>query len=317
MEGILIVDKPAGRTSREITQLVKQITSSVKAGHIGTLDPIATGVLPISLGRATLLADYLVKEQKIYLARAALGIETDTYDVEGKIIFKKDFESRWIKEIESCLDNLRGRIEQTPPPFSAIKVRGRHLYDFARRGEKVEAERRWVEVSELSLLNWEKDDKGTFIELRIVCSAGTYVRSLIHDLGKLLGSGACVTKLRRLKSGNFDISSAVRISEVLESAKSGSLGGLIKSMEDATSHIPSIRVGGSTAIGVRMGKPLTREVAEIKKVSNERLFRVLGDNGELLAFYTPALNEEENQVVARARRVIRPYPDVGEKNANN
>lgn len=318
MEGILVVDKPSGQTSSEITKLVKQVTSSAKAGHIGTLDPIATGVLPICLGRATLLADYLAKEKKAYLVRATLGVETDTYDVEGKVIFKKDFESKWVEEVESRLDNFRGRIEQTPPLFSAIKIGGRHLYDFARKGEKVEAGKRWIEVSELDLLGWGEDERGTFVELRVVCSAGTYIRSLIHDLGKLVGCGACVTKLRRLKSGSFDIDSAVQIHQVLESAKRGSLGGLVKSMEDATSHIPSIRVGGDTAMRVRMGKSLLQEeVGEIKEFSNKKSFRVLGEDGELLAFYTPAWDEKKNQVTAKARRVIRPYPDLGEKNANN
>lgn len=199
-EGILLVDKPKGVTSFKIVQILRRLLGVKKIGHAGTLDPFATGLLVMLVGRSyTRLSDSFLCEDKEYIAEAYLGVSTDTYDVEGKISGKSSLIPS-LEDIEQALQLFQGEIEQTPPMYSAKKQGGKKLYELARKG--IEVERKPVKVRlHTYLIRYEYP----YLELRIVCSKGTYIRSLAHDLGIELKCGAHLTNLRRIRSGHFHL----------------------------------------------------------------------------------------------------------------
>ena len=202
--GLIIVDKPVGPTSHQVVSIVRRGTGVRKVGHAGTLDPRASGVLVLCIGAATRLSEYLSTASKRYQAVIRFGSSTQTYDSEGEILEQTgDSPSR--KAIEDVLPAFRGEIHQVPPPFSAIKVQGAKAYELARKGEEVELEPRQVTIYDLKLLSYKHPD----LSLEIECSAGTYIRSLAHDLGEQLSTGAHLAELRRIKSGPFTIKDAV------------------------------------------------------------------------------------------------------------
>ncbi len=222
MDGVLVIDKPAGPTSFDVVERVRSILGEPKAGHTGTLDPMATGVLPLVLGRATRLARFLSGADKEYEAGIRLGRATDTYDATGRdvpvpgtprVASPADPGPAVIPapdEVEAALATFRGTYEQAPPPFSAKKIEGVRAYELARRGDAVQPRRTLVTVSDLRLLAAE----GSLVTLRITCSAGFYVRSLAHDLGLRLGVGGHLETLRRTRSGDFDAAGAAPLSAI-------------------------------------------------------------------------------------------------------
>ena len=200
-EGILNLNKPAGMTSHDVVARVRRLTDQRKVGHTGTLDPMATGVLLLCLGRATRVAEYLVAGSKRYRATVRLGIATDTYDAAGRVTaYDSSFDVN-LALIEQALAPWHGVVQQVPPTFSAIRQHGRRLYQLARRGESVSPQPRTVDIKELRILAW----KAPLLTLDIVCSPGTYIRSLAHDLGQALGIGAHLAALVRLASGKWRI----------------------------------------------------------------------------------------------------------------
>lgn len=204
MDGIVVMDKPAGLTSHDVVRKVKKILGARKAGHTGTLDPMATGVLPVCINEATKLAPFLSAEDKTYLATMLLGVETDTQDTEGKILEKSD---RGVSEeqIRTALGRLVGKIKQVPPAFSALKHKGRPLYKYARAGEFPDIAARDVEIFNLNV----RDISFPYVTFDISCSKGTYIRTICSDAGHALGCGACLSGLRRLRSGFFTEDMAV------------------------------------------------------------------------------------------------------------
>jgi tRNA pseudouridine55 synthase len=202
--GILVVDKPIGPTSHQVVNVVRRGTGIRKVGHAGTLDPRASGVLVLCLGPATRLSEYLSTSDKRYEAVVQFGSATKTYDAEGEILHESErIPSK--SEIEAVLPEFRGEISQVPPPFSAIKIKGKKAYELARAGKDPELEARNVNILDLRLNSYRKPD----LSLEIECSAGTYIRSLAHDLGKRLSSGAHLASLRRIKAGPFTIEEAI------------------------------------------------------------------------------------------------------------
>jgi tRNA pseudouridine55 synthase len=202
--GILVVDKPIGPTSHQVVNVVRRGTGIRKVGHAGTLDPRASGVLVLCLGPATRLSEYLSTSDKRYEAVVQFGSATKTYDAEGEILHESErIPSK--SEIEAVLPEFRGEISQVPPPFSAIKIKGKKAYELARAGKDPELEARNVNILDLRMNNYKKPD----LSLEIECSAGTYIRSLAHDLGKRLSSGAHLASLRRIKAGPFTIEEAI------------------------------------------------------------------------------------------------------------
>ena len=206
MHGVVVIDKPAGRTSHDVVQAVRKILGGVRAGHTGTLDPLATGVLPVCVGEATKLVPFLIGAAKEYRVSMLLGVRTDTLDIEGRVVERRPPEVA-VDAVHAVLKRFVGRSEQVPPRYSAVKVRGQALYKWARRGIEVEAPPRPVEIYALDV----EEVSLPYVRFRLTCSAGTYVRSLCGDAGDLLGCGACVAELRRTRSGAFSEAAAVEM----------------------------------------------------------------------------------------------------------
>jgi len=205
LEGLLLVDKPANTTSFKITHKIKNILNVKKTGHCGTLDPAATGLLLILVGKAVKQQENFMKKDKVYTSSFLLGTVTNTGDLDGNIISKKDFSHITFDEIEKALNTFRGEILQTPPMYSAVNHQGQKLYKLARKGITVERKPRKVFIKEAKILSYNEG----LLDIRIECSSGTYIRSIAGDLGELLGCGASVAKLRREKIDIYDVKDAI------------------------------------------------------------------------------------------------------------
>jgi len=208
--GFLNVYKPQNMTSHDAVDVLRKVTKIKQIGHTGTLDPFAQGVLPICIGKATRLIEYL-DDEKEYLAEISFGKSTDTYDIDGKIVFECDLKIS-IKDIENALEAFKGEILQTPPIYSALKVNGKKLYEYARNGEDVKIEPRKVFIEKIELKNF--DELNQKAQVLIKCSKGTYIRSIAHDLGQNLKVGAYLSKLIRTQAGKFLIDDAIRLDEI-------------------------------------------------------------------------------------------------------
>ena len=205
LDGMLLIDKPSDITSFKVCQKIKKTLNAKKTGHCGTLDPAATGLLLVLINKATKLQNQFMKRDKTYRTSFRLGIRTDTGDLDGKIVEQKDFAGIDLSLIDKTLENFRGQIEQMPHMYSAVKVQGRKMYEFARKGIEVERKARTVTIKRLEILGFNEGS----LDLIIECSSGVYVRSIADDLGKLLGCGATVSFLRREKIGDFDVKDAL------------------------------------------------------------------------------------------------------------
>jgi len=251
MDGVLIIDKPAGMTSHDVVARVRKMIGERRIGHTGTLDPFATGVLVLLVGRATRTAQFLSTAEKEYEGVIRLGYSTDTGDVTGERVetpshaksqspqgFRKD-------AIESAIASLRGEIEQLPPMYSAKKIAGRKLYEHARRGEEVARQSMRVTIHEFELIKdqegFSSNDDGLLeIRVRVVCSAGTYIRTLAEDLGQKLGVGAHLAELRRTRAGRFEIYAALTLERLAENCERHTVSDVLISPYQSLSHLPSV-----------------------------------------------------------------------------
>jgi len=290
MDGALIIDKPAGITSHDVVARVRKITGERRVGHTGTLDPFATGVMVILVGRATRLAQFLSGAEKEYEAIIRLGYATDTGDATGR----STTETRRCTEshrdaIEAAVASLRGQIEQTPPMYSAKKVAGQKLYELARRGEKVERNPIRVTISRFESISYddrllpENDDGTCDLRVRVICSAGTYVRVLAEDLGKRLGIGAHLAELRRTRAGDFKIEDAVTLQRLSELTESDSIERALISPDSALSHLPVVQLNQDDVSRVCHGVDLKIDEAEASSWPNSQLVRLGTSKGELVA----------------------------------
>ena len=213
MNGVIVVNKPIGCTSFDIVYKVRKILKE-KVGHTGTLDPLATGVIPILIGKGTKLSNYLIEHDKEYIATLSLGKKTDTLDAEGRVIEEKEVEKSLLnnEKIEKVFKKYIGKIEQIPPMYSAIKVNGKKLYEYARNGQSVEIKPRQVEIYQIELLNIDEEKKE--IKFRVNCSKGTYIRTLCSDIAESLGSIGYMSNLQRTRVGNFKLEDAIEIEEL-------------------------------------------------------------------------------------------------------
>ena len=256
VHGILLLDKPVGISSNAALQQVKRIFNAQKAGHTGSLDPLATGVLPICLGEATKITSYLLDSDKKYQGIAKLGIRTNTADAEGDVLETRPVPVLSESTIEMALDSFRGEISQIPPMHSALKLNGKPLYELARQGVEVEREPRNVTIYELKKLCFEQDE----LELFVHCSKGTYIRTLVEDLGEILECGAHLKNLRRVAAGPFDIKQTVTLDKLTELAESGNgfeaIDKLLLPMHDALVEWPEINLSANSAYYVRQGQPV-------------------------------------------------------------
>ncbi len=241
MEGILVVDKEVQWTSHDVVSRLRNILKIKKVGHTGTLDPLATGVLVILLGRATKILQFLQEQEKEYLAQICLGISTDTFDAQGQVRGKKEVPEFELADVERAYNSFKGEIEQLPPPFSAIKIGGKKSYQLARAGKSVELKPRKVNISQIELLEW----KSPVLKLRILCSRGTYIRSLAEDIGQKLGCGGHLLSLRRIRSGEFSIDQALTLNQIFTLHEKETLHREVISIDQALRHLPAINLSSN------------------------------------------------------------------------
>lgn len=251
ISGILLLDKPAGMTSNAALQTVKRLYNACKAGHTGSLDPLATGVLPLCFGEATKFSQFLLDADKRYLTTIRLGVITDSGDADGEVLEERAVPSLSKEKLQAILANYRGEITQVPSMFSAIKVDGQPLYKLARQGIEVERKSRQVTIHCLELVSWDE----TSITLDISCSKGTYVRSLAEDIGQDLGCGAHVTVLRRLGAGPFNAEQTITLEE-LEAMTPEARDQALTPLFGAVQDWPSVHITDVMASYVRQGQPV-------------------------------------------------------------
>ena len=252
MDGILNVDKPVGPTSFDVVRLVKRLSREKRVGHGGTLDPLASGVLPIFLGRATRVSEFLLHGTKAYRAEVRLGITTDTYDAEGEVTREADASAIGADDVTAALAGFRGRIRQRPPAFSALKKDGRRSYELAREGRAEALEPREVEVTHIELADWSEG----LAVLDIECGHGTYVRSIAHDLGEALGCGAHLAALDRTRTGPFFVEDALTIEALHDAALGGHLETCLEPLDVPLLHLPAAIVDADTRQAIIHGKPV-------------------------------------------------------------
>ena len=252
VDGILVVDKPGGMSSNDAVQKAKRLFGARKVGHTGSLDPLATGVLPLCFGEATKFSQYLLASDKKYRARIRLGIATDSGDADGKTVSERPVEGIGRPEVENALGSFRGEIKQAPPMFSAVKHKGQPLYKLARQGIEVEREARAVTVYSNELISFAGDE----FEVETHCSKGTYVRAIAQEMGEMLGCGAHVIELRRNQAGPYGESDLVTFGELERARGQGSLDPYLQPVWSAVREWPEVLLNEEVAYYLRHGQPV-------------------------------------------------------------
>ncbi|MBM3119115.1 MAG: tRNA pseudouridine(55) synthase TruB [Chloroflexi bacterium] len=252
INGFLNVNKPEGKTSFNVVAWLRRLTEEKHVGHAGTLDPIATGVLPICFGQATRVVQFLTDSSKAYLTQIELGTATDTFDREGKIIWRGDMTGITSTLIEGALTSFQGSIEQVPPIYSALKHRGRRYYELARDGTPIKLKPRRVEIINLNLVDYQPP----LITINVECSKGTYIRSLAHDLGQQLGCGAHLKNLTRLRCGPFRIEDALSLPQIEDALRQGSWKELLYPVDSPLLNWEAAVVDKRNELAIRNGLSL-------------------------------------------------------------
>lgn len=270
MSGILLVDKEQDWTSNDVVAKLKGVLHERRIGHSGTLDPMATGLLVVFVGRATRAVEFAEAHTKRYIAGLRLGMSTDTQDITGKVL--KSGEPNVSRDgLLSVLEHFKGEISQIPPMYSAIKLNGRKLYEIARRGGEVERAPRRVNISDLRLCGREGEDW----LLDVSCSKGTYIRTLCHDIGEALGCGGCMSALRRVQAGAFRVENAYTIAQIQQAAEEGRAESLLLPVDSLFMDCPSCTADGFMERRLRCGNP-------VKYAAKDGKYRIYSENGEFL-----------------------------------
>ncbi|MDH3353792.1 MAG: tRNA pseudouridine(55) synthase TruB [Chromatiales bacterium] len=276
VNGILLLDKPIGGSSNAALQDVKRIFKAAKAGHTGNLDPLASGMLPLCFGEATKISAFLLDSDKHYFGTCKLGVRTTTADCEGEVIEERSVPELSEAQIEAVLENFRGEIQQIPPMYSALKQNGVPLYKLAREGKVVEREARTVQIYGLTLVQFNGSDE---LELSVQCSKGTYIRTLVEDIGEALGCGAHLIQLRRTKVGPFEESGMVTMEQIELAAAEGNhaLDALLLPMEDALKSWPDIILSENSLFYVLQG-----QAVQVPQAPSEGLVRLFAQGGRFI-----------------------------------
>ena len=270
--GLMIVDKPVGPTSHKIVSLVRRGTGVRKVGHAGTLDPRASGVLVLCIGPATRLSEFLSTSSKRYEAVISFGASTQTYDTEGPVVRRSESVPS-LEDLQAVLPEFRGEIEQVPPPYSAIKVKGEKAYKLARSGKEVNLDPRTVTIHHLEVLKYQPPD----LVLDIECTAGTYIRSLAHDLGERISTGAHLANLRRTKAGPFSLEDAVPLPKLEVGFLTGKWERYLRPAADALPDLPTVEVEGKNLDLIRNGHRIPANIG------SDGMARAIGPDGDLVA----------------------------------
>lgn len=311
MNGVVVIDKPAGFTSHDVVSRVKKILGAKKAGHTGTLDPLATGVLPVCVNEATKLAGFLSDDGKEYLATMLLGVRTDTLDTEGKIVSRSD-NAVSSQEIETELGRMVGKIKQIPPAYSAVKYCGDPLYKWARRGVMIEAAPREVEIRHIFI----KDISFPRVTFQVACSKGTYIRTLCADVGELLGCGACLSGLRRIRSGFFSEDMAVALTSGSPAEKKEELLAKMLPLTKLLPLVTAIEVEDAFAIKLHDGLQPSVETMRthaLPFLETGDMVKFVNRRGCLVAIaemVTPVSNFFKIDEKCQAARIVRVFNNI-------
>ncbi len=274
IHGILLLDKRLGISSNRALQEVKRLFNAKKAGHTGSLDPLASGLLPICLGEATKTSAFLLNESKRYLVEIQLGVVTDTGDAEGAIVQKRPVPELTREQLNNCLKNFIGSYDQVPPMFSALKYNGKKLYELAREGKTVDRKSRLITIFDLQFIDFKENR----LTLDVSCSKGTYIRSLAEDIGKVLDCGGTVTKLRRLAVGNFTIVQSHTIDQLQEMSTS-QLQSVLIAVDEPLISMPAINITEEQAQAIRQGQSLQIDESTegMVRIYSKQIFLGLGE----------------------------------------
>ena len=276
--GILNIDKPHGMTSMQVVRRIKRASGFKRVGHAGTLDPIATGVVPVCFGQATRVMEYLLDGAKRYSGEILLGVSTDTYDAMGEVVSETDASAITSNQVRSALTQFQGEISQVPPMYSALKREGKRLYELARKGIEVEREPRPVSVYAIDLTGWAPP----VATVNVDCGRGFYMRSLAHDVGRMLGCGGHLKSLARVKTGPFHLEESVTLEEAELCFEEGTWKDLVYNPDVALGSLRTIIAGRGARTAIRNGRPLPADVSFQPENPGERC-RVYGADGEFLA----------------------------------
>ena len=299
MNKIVNIIKPTGMTSHDVVSAVRKILNTKKVGHTGTLDPDASGVLPICIGKATKVSELILNKDKSYICELTLGITTDTYDSSGEILERVDNFSFTKEEIEKAFDTQRGHIDQLPPMYSALKVNGKKLYELAREGKEVERKARPVTISKIKILQVNLEEQ--IFSMEVTCSKGTYIRTLCHDIGMKLGTGAAMENLIRTRVERFCIEDAITLDEIEHLAKedSNQLAKKMIPIDRMFLQYPAMQIESGMAHYLANGnqlydkqlKPFIKDNEELQKTVEatrkevQERYRIYDENGQFRAIY--------------------------------
>jgi len=287
ISGLLLTDKPKGYSSYDVIREVKQFFPKIKIGHFGTLDPIATGLLILAFGSATKFFNIFKEKRKTYVGTIQLGLQTDTFDLTGKIIKEIKDISVSKKELQKILKRFEGEITQIPPMYSAKKYKGKPLYKFAREGKKIERKPVKISIDKIELLEFNPP----FFEIEVVSSGGTYIRSIANDIGEILKTGAVLADLRRKKIGGYKVEHALTIDEIKKYSKEKNISKFIIPLETILPEYPKVILSVRGSILASNGtKVPAQEVLKVEGVSSE-YFKLFNDQGKFLCLAKPNLEE--------------------------
>jgi tRNA pseudouridine55 synthase len=281
MDGILNINKATGMTSHDVVARVRKLLKQKRVGHAGTLDPAASGVLPICVGQGTRVAEYLSESGKAYLAEIVFGVVTDTYDVEGAILRTADVADLTLARIEQALPHFLGQQQQMPPRYSAIKIQGQPAYKRTRAGEEIVLEPRPIEITKLEIIAWETPR----LTLAVECSKGTYIRSLAYDLGEYLACGAHLGGLIRTRSGPFTITESIRLEALAKAVEEDTLAKYLHPADEAIQQYPAILLDDPDVERVLHGNafPDASDSLDAPLARRSELVRVYTTHGQFLA----------------------------------
>ncbi len=277
MDGVLVIDKPAGLTSHDVVNRVRRILQERAVGHLGTLDPLATGVLPLVAGRMTRLAQFYTASEKYYEGAIRFGFATDTYDAEGEPVAAPQEVKATLEQLQVLCTQFRGRIRQMPPPFSAKKIHGVPAYKLARKHREVELQPVEVEIKEFELLDWD----GEQARFRARVASGTYMRSVAHEMGQILGCGAHLAALRRTALGEFAMADALTLEDLEAAAQQGRAEDLFVHPRRLLPEMPSVTANEENVARIRVGRAVN-----LPELSRARQVKVFQGQSELIAIAT-------------------------------
>ncbi|MBI3744302.1 MAG: tRNA pseudouridine(55) synthase TruB [Chloroflexi bacterium] len=287
MDGILVLNKPVGPTSLDMVRLVKRLTGEKRVGHAGTLDPAASGVLPVLLGSATRASEFLLSAPKTYRGVVRLGIETDTYDAAGAVMREADCSAVTRGQVEQVLKRFQGIVLQKPPMYSALKHKGKPLYKLARKGIEVEREPREVRIDSIALIAWAPP----LLTLDVRCGRGTYIRSLAHDLGEALGCGAHLAALERTRVGPFAVEDALTVERLHDAAHGGHLAEEAYALDWTMLDLPAAILSDDEEDAVRSGRAIATD-PDASRSDRKDPCRAYGESGVLIGMIAYDANEQ-------------------------